>query len=193
LVQKAHESESIQTAKALNDNKKLVLELKKKIAESHARISQMETQALQPRSIDAGGGNIGEVQARLEAAGMQMQVRPSVTDNHMLEYVLTCCSQAYLNVIEEQRAQISVFLNALKSVGGASDGEIDVFRGCSKAMSGVKELKLVLPSAAKTSGQLNTKNMHSTFNVLKRSKSTTPSAFDSAADSAAGILPSIRQ
>ena len=106
---------------------------------------------------------------------------------------LTLLLQAYLNVIEEQRAQISVFLNAFKNVGGASEGEIDLIKGGGKANAGIKELKLVLPSAAKTSGQLNTKNMHSTFNVLKRSKSTTPSAFDSAADSAAGILPSIRQ
>jgi hypothetical protein len=98
-----------------------------------------------------------------------------------------------LNVIEEQRAQISVFLNALKSVGGASDGEIDLFRGSGKATSSVKELKLVLPNAAKTSGQQNTKNMHATYTVLKRSKSTTPSAFDSRADIAAGLLPSIRQ
>jgi hypothetical protein len=74
LEQKAHESESIQTAKALNDNKRIVLELKKKNAELHARISQMETQALQPRGADSGAGSIGEVQARLEAAGMQMQV-----------------------------------------------------------------------------------------------------------------------
>jgi hypothetical protein len=75
LQQKAHESESIQTAKALNDNKRIVLELKKKNAELHARISQMETQALlQPRVVDSAAGNIGEVQARLEAAGMQMQV-----------------------------------------------------------------------------------------------------------------------
>ena len=96
-----------------------------------------------------------------------------------------------MNVIEEQRAQIRVFLNALKSVGGASDVEIDVFKGNSKAISGVKELRLVLPSAAKTSGQLNTKNMHATYTVVKRSKSTTPSAFEPR-DDAAGTLPSIR-
>ena len=99
-----------------------------------------------------------------------------------------------MNVIEEQRAQISVFLNAFKSVGGATDGDMDLFRGSSKATSGVKELKLVLPSAAKTSGQQNTKNMHATYTVVKRSKNTTPSALnDSRGDLSAGTLPSIRQ
>ena len=98
-----------------------------------------------------------------------------------------------MNVIEEQRAQISVFLNALKSVGGATDGELDLFKGSIKSISSAKELKLVLPNAAKTSGQQNTKNMHATYTVLKRSKSTTPSGFDSRADVAAGMLPSIRQ
>jgi hypothetical protein len=101
--------------------------------------------------------------------------------------------QAYLNVIEEQRAQISVFLNALKSVGGATDGEMELFKGGSKAMSSVKELKLVLPSAAKTSLQLNTKNMHATYSVLKRSKSSTPSGLNEPGGGAAGMLPSIRQ
>lgn len=97
-----------------------------------------------------------------------------------------------MNVIEEQRAQISVFLNALKSVGGASDAEIDLFKGSSKMIPGVKELRLVLPSAAKTSGQMNTKNMHATYTVVKRSKSTTPAGFEPR-DDASGTLPSIRQ
>ena len=35
----------------------------------------METQALQPRGVDAATGNIGELQAKLEHAGLQMQVR----------------------------------------------------------------------------------------------------------------------
>lgn len=106
--------------------------------------------------------------------------------------MLTPLLQAYLNVIEEQRAQISVFLNALKSVGGASDVEIETFKGNSKAVSGMKELRLVLPSAAKTSGQQNTKNMHATYTVVKRSKSTTPLGFEPK-DDIAGMLPSIRQ
>ena len=102
--------------------------------------------------------------------------------------------QAYLNVIEEQRAQISVFLNAFKSVGGASESEIDSIKGGGKANPGLKELKLVLPNAAKTSGQQNTKNMHATYAVVKRSKSTTPSGFDSQGDAVTGmLLPSIRQ
>jgi hypothetical protein len=73
-AQKAHENESVHAAKALNDNKKTVLELKKKNAELNARLSQMETQALQPRSVDPGCGNLGELQAKLEHAGLQMQV-----------------------------------------------------------------------------------------------------------------------
>ena len=97
-----------------------------------------------------------------------------------------------MNVIEEQRAQISVFLNALKSVGGASDGEIELVRGSTRAINGMKELKLVLPSPAKTSGQQNTKNMHATYAVAKRIKSTTPSGMDSREEVASGILPSIR-
>jgi hypothetical protein len=64
-----------EAAKALNDNKKIVVELKKKIVELNARISLMETQALQPRGVDAATGNIGELQAKLEHAGLQMQVR----------------------------------------------------------------------------------------------------------------------
>jgi hypothetical protein len=42
--------------------------------ELNARISLLETQALQPRAIDAATSNIGEVQAKLEQAGLQMQV-----------------------------------------------------------------------------------------------------------------------
>ncbi len=74
LPQKAHENESVQAAKALNDNKKIVLELKKKNVELSARISQMETQALHPRGADVGAGNLGELQTKLEHAGLQMQV-----------------------------------------------------------------------------------------------------------------------
>jgi hypothetical protein len=79
LAQKAHENESVQAAKALNDNKKIVLELKKKNVELSARISQMETQALHPRGADAGTGNLGELQTKLEHAGLQMQVISTTT------------------------------------------------------------------------------------------------------------------
>ena len=36
----------------------------------------------------------------------------------------------------------------------------------------------VLPDAAKTSGWQNTQNMHATYTVVNRSKSTTPSALN---------------
>jgi hypothetical protein len=79
FVQKAHENESVQAAKALNDNKKIVVELKKKNVELNARLSLMETQALQPRAVDSAASNIGELQAKLEHAGLQMQVRRCAT------------------------------------------------------------------------------------------------------------------
>lgn len=71
-AQKAHENETVNSAKALNDTKKIVVDLKRKLAEQSARISQMETQALQPRGHEMG--NIRELEGKLEQAGLQMQV-----------------------------------------------------------------------------------------------------------------------
>ncbi len=48
-------------------------------------MSQMETQALQPRGNDMG--NIRELEAKLEQAGFQMQVKSSPL---LAEHVLEC-------------------------------------------------------------------------------------------------------
>ena len=42
------------------------------------RISQLETQALQPKGNTAAASNIAELHAKLEHAGLQMQVRGSL-------------------------------------------------------------------------------------------------------------------
>jgi len=86
----------------------------------------METQALQPPSVDPGTANLCGLHAKLEHAGLQMQ--------------------ACLNVIEEQRAHISVFRNAWL-IQGQQQSDIQ----CEGA-----EACAVLPNAAKTSGWQNT-------------------------------------